>query len=243
MSVAHCLAGMFPPMNEQIWNDSLMWQAIPIHTIPGELDYVLGGKAPCPLYARAFDEYEQSDEVQLILKNNQSLIEYLEMYVGEEVRTICKVRTIYQALWVENLKNFPLPKWTANVFYPDGDMNKIANYCLKMRTNTKLLSRLKSGFFIREIFERFTMKMNNTLTPNRSLWIYSAHDTTIANILNSLGLFEVDCYLLFVLFDEVNFHSNNPQFSLYIFICRTYKHLSMHHQYLLNFINSKANFT
>lgn len=60
-----------------------------------------------------------------------------------------------------------------------------------MDTNTKLLARLKVGFLIREIFERFTMKKDSTLTPNRVLWVYSAHDETIINLLNALNLFEV----------------------------------------------------
>lgn len=60
-----------------------------------------------------------------------------------------------------------------------------------MDTNTKLLARLKAGFLIREIFERFTMKKDSTLTPNRVLWVYSAHDETIINVLNALNLFEV----------------------------------------------------
>lgn len=53
------------------------------------------------------------------------------------------------------------------------------------------MARIKSGFLIKEMFERFAQKMNQTLKPDRSLWIYSAHDATIANLLNSLGLFEV----------------------------------------------------
>lgn len=60
-----------------------------------------------------------------------------------------------------------------------------------MDTNTKLLARLKVGFLIREIFARFTMKKDSTLTPNRVLWMYSAHDETIINVLNALNLFEV----------------------------------------------------
>lgn len=70
-------------------------------------------------------------------------------------------------------------------------MEKLANICFTMATNTKQLARLKVGFLLREILDRFTMKSSSTLSPNRSLWIYSAHDGTIANVLNALGLFEV----------------------------------------------------
>lgn len=60
-----------------------------------------------------------------------------------------------------------------------------------MVVNTKLMARLKAGFLIREIFNRFTMKRDLTLSPDRSLWIYSAHDLTIMNILAALDLYEV----------------------------------------------------
>lgn len=94
--------------------------------------------------------------------------------------------------------NSSLPTWTLKVFVPGGDMEKLAGFCGAMPTNTKLLARLKAGFLIREILERFAMKMNSTLSPDRSLWIYSAHDTTIGNVLNALGLFKVMCvYLVF----------------------------------------------
>lgn len=106
MSVQHNLAGMFPPQDAQIWNDTLLWQAIPVHTIPEELDYVLAMKTPCPRYQQAFEEYEQSDEVKSMMKSNRSLIQYLEQYVGMEIDRIEQVKIIYQALWIEQLKEY-----------------------------------------------------------------------------------------------------------------------------------------
>lgn len=48
--------------------------------------------------------------------------------------------------------------------------------------------------------QRFQDKANNNLNPNRSLWIYSAHDTTVANLLNTLGVFEVSSNELLLLY-------------------------------------------
>lgn len=53
------------------------------------------------------------------------------------------------------------------------------------------MSRLYSGFLLREIVERFTLKMDDALKTNRTLSIYSAHDETITGFLNLLGLFDV----------------------------------------------------
>lgn len=104
-SAAYALSAMFPPMNEQIWNKSLMWQAIPIHTIPKYLDYILSMDRECPLYNRAFKEYTESPEIQLMLKNNRTLFEYVEKYSGERVRTFLDLQHVHETLAVENLKN------------------------------------------------------------------------------------------------------------------------------------------
>lgn len=40
MSAEVLLAGLFPPMGDQIWNDKLLWQPIPIKYLPRNLDNV-----------------------------------------------------------------------------------------------------------------------------------------------------------------------------------------------------------
>lgn len=70
-------------------------------------------------------------------------------------------------------------------------MEYIAKYHLKLYTDTPQLARLKHGFLIKKMFGDFAQKIDSTLKPDRSLFLYSAHDVTIANVLNSLGLFEV----------------------------------------------------
>lgn len=46
------------------------------------------------------------------------------------------------------------------------------------------------GPLIGEILEHMKQKSKGTLSPDRELFIYSAHDTTVANILMTLGLFD-----------------------------------------------------
>lgn len=70
-------------------------------------------------------------------------------------------------------------------------MQYIAKFYFTIDSNTPELAKLKSGPLLKEIMERFTQKINSQLVPDRSLWLYSAHDTTICAMLNSLGLLEV----------------------------------------------------
>lgn len=106
MSASHNMAAMFPPTNKQIWNEKLRWAAVPVHTIPEELDLVLAMKKPCPLYDEAYEKYKNSDEIQSIIKKHKKLFEYLEEKTGKKIRKICKVKSIYSTLWIEQLKNY-----------------------------------------------------------------------------------------------------------------------------------------
>lgn len=85
-----------------------------------------------------------------------------------------------------------LAAWAQKAIERNGIMGYIAKYYFKLNTDTPQLARLSTGFLLKEIFERFAQKINKTLQPDRSVYIYSAHDGTVANLLNSFGLFEVD---------------------------------------------------
>lgn len=43
------------------------------------------------------------------------------------------------------------------------------------------------------MIDHMEKKMQNTLVPNRKVWMYSAHDETIANMLMTLNVFDPHC--------------------------------------------------
>lgn len=65
----------------------------------------------------------------------------------------------------------------------------------KLYSYTPQIARLKYGVLLKEILEQFSMKLSGHMTPNRTVAIYSAHDSTLSNLLNMLGVFEVNCFL------------------------------------------------
>lgn len=69
-------------------------------------------------------------------------------------------------------------------------MEIITRTTYKLR-GTPELARRRSGFLIRDILERSAQKINGTLRPDRAIWMYSGHSSTLATMLNGLQIFEV----------------------------------------------------
>lgn len=80
--------------------------AIPIHTVPGNMDYKLAMKGPCPRYKKAKTEYIQSDEIKSIFETNRTLLQYMELHAGKQFKTIRDIKEFYEILWIEHLKGF-----------------------------------------------------------------------------------------------------------------------------------------
>lgn len=109
---------------------------------------------------------------------------------------------------------------------PNGIIEYIAEIHYKLDAATPELARLKSGFLLKEMMERFSKKSSSTLEPDRSFWLYSAHDGTIANILNSLGLFDVT---------NCNYTSNHLKKLIRFVFSNTLHHLRL--VFILNYIS------
>lgn len=97
--------------------------------------------------------------------------------------------------------SFSLPEWVASALNGTA-MEYLAAFYLTSFTNSTELKKLEAGFLIKEMLDRFKEKSLSSLEPDRSLWIYAAHDLTIVNILNALNLYDVrfnmeDCMLSF----------------------------------------------
>lgn len=105
MSAESNLAGFFPPESNEIWNGKLLWQPIPIHTLPENIDYVLAGKKPCSRYAYALKQYKRTAEYKEILERCYPIFKYLGEKSGKSIHTIDDAQFLYDTLWIENLRN------------------------------------------------------------------------------------------------------------------------------------------
>lgn len=106
MSAQVNLAGLFPPSKSEQWNEEIIWQPIPVHTVPVDDDHLLYGGRNCPKYGQTFAKYvSESEKVRQIYADNVELFSYWSEKCGSSIKTIKEVQTLYKTLSIEKLKN------------------------------------------------------------------------------------------------------------------------------------------
>lgn len=109
--------------------------------------------------------------------------------------------SIFPGNFIQNLKyfkflldrlNLKLEPWAEHLLKEPSHMQNISIFLAQSLTNTTELQMLRSGFLLKEIFDRFSNKTTSSkFDPERVLWIYVTNDVAIIDILNSLGLYTV----------------------------------------------------
>lgn len=74
---------------------------------------------------------------------------------------------------------------------PGNDFEYLALKWFEIYTVTPEMKELRSGYLLKEILDRSRDKVQSKLSPDRSLWMYFAHDFTLGGMLNSLGMYWV----------------------------------------------------
>ena len=112
MSAQSNLAGLYPPVGDQIWNKELMWQPVPVHTVPLTEDNLLSSHADCPRMKAAISEVLASEEIAKIDADYDWVYEYVTEKIGDNVTNMIEVDYIFDTLFIEKLYNKTLPAWT-----------------------------------------------------------------------------------------------------------------------------------
>lgn len=66
------------------------------------------------------------------------------------------------------------------------NVNEMYNIYFLLVVMILLFSCLFSGPLLKDIVSHMNKKKHGSLNPNRKLWIYSAHDTTLYSLLNTM---------------------------------------------------------
>lgn len=185
MSAQCTLAGLYPPDDNQTWNTHLRWQPIPVHTSPETHDHLLAMKKPCEKYKQLYRSLYNTQEFIDIQTKNHELYKYVALNSGADIYNLETLQSIYNILFIEELNNLTLPEWTKKV-YPD-KMKPWGDMSFALYTYTPELALLRTGPLMNEIYLTI-QNMSYDVIPK--MHMYSAHDTTIADVLNTLNMFE-----------------------------------------------------
>ncbi|XP_049846637.1 lysosomal acid phosphatase-like isoform X1 [Schistocerca gregaria] len=185
MSAETCLAGLYPPKGDQVWNTELLWQPIPIHATPRNLDALIVMKKPCPRYEKELQQMYNSPEIQKINEENSELYKYLSKHTGKSIQSILDVEYLYNTLEIEEKRKLQLPAWTAG-YYPD-KLRTLAARSLALFSESQTMKRLNGGPLVKHIVEKMQSQSNTSTTVSPKFLMFSAHDVTIVNVLQTMG--------------------------------------------------------
>ncbi|KAJ8916513.1 hypothetical protein NQ315_000155 [Exocentrus adspersus] len=188
MSAQANLAGLYPPKGPQVWTDELLWQPIPVHTVPKVEDQLLYMERPCPKYNKLYNDTYRNE---FFLKINEQYSEFykqVSQLTGWEIDDVHFFAQLQSVLYVySNFNASLLPSWASSL-----DMEKV-NYLTGLNyaryTFTDALKRLGDGPFFHNLLAKFDKALDVKQQAPKFLML-SAHESTLASVLNGMGVFD-----------------------------------------------------
>lgn len=202
MSLESNLAGLFPPVNP--WNPSIEWQPIPLRTIPWNEDKFLHNNVRCPKYYELrSDFYAFSEEVRRMNEEHKDFINYCAQHSGLDITTVKGLYPLLDILYAQASHNYTLPTWAqGSTLSKLLEIDAIVN---TWPTYTDEMKRLWGGPFLHHLLKNMQAIAGNlgsspdesvhslSKGTRRKMLMYSAHDSTLERIMNTMGVFQPHC--------------------------------------------------
>ncbi|CAH1159906.1 unnamed protein product [Phaedon cochleariae] len=189
MSAAANLAGLYPPVANQIWNSDLKWQPIPIHSSARKEDDIITVKRKCPRYKKLYDEVVDSTYYKRLNEQYSHLFAYISEHSGWKVKDIGKIKRLRSMLYCEENYNISyIPEWTKSL--DKFTLDFLTGVAFQRYSRTVELKRLRTGPFFYYIFSHFDRVINSTEGAPKFLFI-SGHDTSLASALDAMGVYDL----------------------------------------------------
>ncbi|XP_054338318.1 prostatic acid phosphatase isoform X2 [Pongo pygmaeus] len=209
MSAMTNLAALFPPEGVSIWNPTLLWQPIPVHTVPLSEDQLL--YLPfrnCPRFQELESETLKSEEFQKRLHPYKDFIATLGKLSGLHGQDLFGIWSkVYDPLYCESVHNFTLPSWaTEDTMTKLRELSELSLLSLYGIHKQKEKSRLQGGVLVNEILNH--MKKATQMPSYKKLIMYSAHDTTVSGLQMALDVYNgllppyASCHLMELYFEK-----------------------------------------
>nr|CAD7398450.1 unnamed protein product [Timema cristinae] len=184
MSAESNLAGLYPSTDP---TSPLRAQPVPIRSRPARDDDLIGGGKPCPRLYQLMRLVLSSPGVDCIRKNFDTDFQYIRLHMGVDNVGIIEACLLQDVL--TQVHNMTLPEWTEGL--DRMRLESLMNFVVGVLPSaTREIQRLNSGNLIGELINHMVQKRNNSLSPNREMFMYSAHDITLSGIQMALGVYE-----------------------------------------------------
>ncbi|XP_046661402.1 lysosomal acid phosphatase-like [Homalodisca vitripennis] len=177
------LAGLFPPTGFQLWNKKILWQPVPIYSNSLDKTMVVEWCARF-VQEQIISEmnYENENAFNLTFVNS-----CLNRNTGSNMSGGFGLITAWDTFISEETEGYVLPDWTKQVF-PQPMTFLIRRMYLAYFAATDMMVKFVIGQFYKEMLGVMESKVNGTLTPNRKMYFYSGHDTSIVTLQAVLGI-------------------------------------------------------
>ncbi|XP_037552494.1 lysosomal acid phosphatase [Nematolebias whitei] len=187
MSAEANLAGLYPPEGQQEFRPNLVWQPIPVHTVPLSEERLLSFPLEdCPRYKQLMNETEHSGEYINITTTYKDLIELVNNKTG--LKNVETVWSVYDTLFCESRHNMTAPDWVTPDVMEGLKIIKDFGFQIMFGVHEQEeKSRLQGGLLLGDIVKNLLAVPDPT--QQLKLMMLSAHDTTVAALQASLNVF------------------------------------------------------
>lgn len=136
MSCQSNLAGLFPPTEDEMFEDGLYWQPIPVHPISTK---IFNGN--CEITNMELAYLSVKDPLfSIINKQFATTYDILTKNSGQNVTSLSSLWNIWDTLYIETRFNRTLPDWTKSI-YPE-PITTLNGYGCSLNTYTTEMKRL-----------------------------------------------------------------------------------------------------
>ncbi|XP_038825631.1 lysosomal acid phosphatase-like isoform X2 [Salvelinus namaycush] len=211
MSAEANLAGLYPPNGSQVFNPSLEWQPIPVHTVPQDEERLLSFPIPgCPRYKILMNETERTEKYLNMTFLYKDLIATVREKTGLKNTTIETVWSVHDTLFCEARHNMTAPDWVTPEIMDD--LRKLKDFGFEILFEVykhQEKSRLQGGVLLGSIVNNISESALPGSNRRLKMMMLSAHDTTIVALQSSLSIFNgkqppyASCHI-FELYQEDN---------------------------------------
>ncbi|NXU51296.1 PPAP phosphatase, partial [Turnix velox] len=185
MSAQASLAGLYPPTKGQIWNSRILWQPIPVHTVPLSHDNLLHLPfSHCPKYNELLRQTFATRDFQRAFKQYKVNV----LCQGKQHSAGGISKKIFPFNSLQDINNYTLPVWATHGVR--SKLIKLSELLLQAEFGhhrQREKSRLQGGPLVKTILKHFS----DATKPShkQKMVMYSAHAATIAALQMALNVF------------------------------------------------------